>query len=287
MTARQMSDWDMRQIKFSPFEELRIISCGKENIRFWRVKDAHMPGQSVVLNGLARNTVFTDICFEANKNAEKQFLTGGDGEESMGYRHRAFASTENGEVAVIDYKSKEVLVLHKLHNAPISSIRANEGFCVTASVDKYIRVCPLDFQSFYMHCMHDAEVCGVDLTADGLKVLSCCKDGSIGVLDMNTQYYEVIHRSHAAKVNDCIFSPGFDEIVTCTADGYIKVWNRVNNKQNTEFHSGTDAPVCCAAHPKRHFVAIGFQSGTVRVFDVDGPCVIHEFLNFNHPVGAL
>ena len=38
----------------------------------------------------------------------------------------------------------------------------------------------------------------LDLTADGLKVLSCCKDGSIGVLDMNTQVYEVIHRSHAA-----------------------------------------------------------------------------------------
>lgn len=71
--ARQLSDWDLGALKFSPHEELRILSCGKENIRFWRVKDAHLPGQSVVLNALARNTHFTDLCFEVSKGSKSAF----------------------------------------------------------------------------------------------------------------------------------------------------------------------------------------------------------------------
>lgn len=42
----------------------RLVSCGKENIRFWRIKNGHLPAQTVVLNHHARNTVFTAIDYE-------------------------------------------------------------------------------------------------------------------------------------------------------------------------------------------------------------------------------
>lgn len=45
-------------------DDSRIISCGHENIRFWRIKNAHLPGASVVLNHHARNTTFLVFDFE-------------------------------------------------------------------------------------------------------------------------------------------------------------------------------------------------------------------------------
>jgi len=53
-------------LKFSPFDPLRFASCGKENIRFWRIKNPsrYLQGSAVVLNHHARNTVFTDLDYE-------------------------------------------------------------------------------------------------------------------------------------------------------------------------------------------------------------------------------
>lgn len=43
-----------------------MASCGKENIRFWRLKEGNgaIRGSAVVLNHHARNTVFTCLDFE-------------------------------------------------------------------------------------------------------------------------------------------------------------------------------------------------------------------------------
>jgi hypothetical protein len=42
-----------------------MVSCGKENVRFWRIRDTgNIRGSAVVLNHHARNTVFTCLDFE-------------------------------------------------------------------------------------------------------------------------------------------------------------------------------------------------------------------------------
>lgn len=52
-------------LKFSPIDNNRLVSCGKENIRFWRIKETNnIRGSAVVLNHHARNTVFTSLDFE-------------------------------------------------------------------------------------------------------------------------------------------------------------------------------------------------------------------------------
>ena len=63
--AKQVSDFEITCIKFSPFDNLRLVSCGKENIRFWRIKTKHLPGCAVVLDKFARNTHFTALGYEA------------------------------------------------------------------------------------------------------------------------------------------------------------------------------------------------------------------------------
>ena len=46
-----------------------LVSCGRENVRFWRVKRQHLPGCPTSLNEYARGAEFTDLAFEASYGA--------------------------------------------------------------------------------------------------------------------------------------------------------------------------------------------------------------------------
>ena len=49
--AKQTSDFNILSLKFSPIDSSRMASCGKENIRFWRIKEnGSIRGSAVVLN---------------------------------------------------------------------------------------------------------------------------------------------------------------------------------------------------------------------------------------------
>ena len=92
LLARQLSaDWDIDCVRWSPFEQLHLVSCGRENIRFWRVKDGHLPGCSVALNAL-RQSHFTCLAFEHNKLSQPFFLG-----EALGQQHRLYVATSRGK----------------------------------------------------------------------------------------------------------------------------------------------------------------------------------------------
>ena len=63
--AKQVSEFNIIALKFSPIDNYKLISCGKQNIRFWRIKETrNIRGSAVVLNQFARDTVFTCLDFE-------------------------------------------------------------------------------------------------------------------------------------------------------------------------------------------------------------------------------
>ncbi len=66
LLAKQTSEFNILCAKFSPYEGDKIVCCGRENIRFLRIKKGFLPGCAVVLNHYARNTVFTTLDFESN-----------------------------------------------------------------------------------------------------------------------------------------------------------------------------------------------------------------------------
>jgi hypothetical protein len=66
LLAKQTLEYNVLYAKFSPYETDKIVCCGRENIRFLRIKKGILPGCAVVLNQYARNTVFTMLDFESN-----------------------------------------------------------------------------------------------------------------------------------------------------------------------------------------------------------------------------
>jgi hypothetical protein len=44
LEARQLSDFDIVHISFNSVIPNCLVSCGKENIRFYKIKNNHLPG---------------------------------------------------------------------------------------------------------------------------------------------------------------------------------------------------------------------------------------------------
>lgn len=64
--ARQLLDFDTYAVKFNPTVANSIVACGKENIKLFKIKNGHLPGQSVALNNTARGKYFKHIVFQSS-----------------------------------------------------------------------------------------------------------------------------------------------------------------------------------------------------------------------------
>ena len=76
-------------------------------------------------------------------------------------------------------------------------------------------------------------------------------------------------------------------VITVSLDDTIRLWDLNSFDQVVEFSSPIDQPLCVTAHPTLPIFSCGFQSGTMRVFDIEKTCVCENFQQFNKPVKAI
>lgn len=101
IVAKQTSDFNILCLKFSPIDSSRMASCGKENIRFWRIKEnGVIRGSAVVLNQHARNTIFTSLDFEYGARSV-------DPKENESLK-RLFVGSKHGMVFQINYHTESL-----------------------------------------------------------------------------------------------------------------------------------------------------------------------------------
>lgn len=213
-------------IKFSPIDNCRLVSCGKENIRFWRVREtANIRGSAVVLNHHARNTVFTALDFEwgARSTASYGALNpAGRENESL---KRLFVASKHGMVFQINYATEALEATYRTNESAIYTIAVNEAFCVTGSEDQYMRVWPLDFSEFFMEAAHEGTVCQVDISNDGLSIVCGTLEGSLGILDKSNLRYKSLLSSHKSTILSMDFQVPKKSIITVSSDNTIRLWD--------------------------------------------------------------
>lgn len=130
--AKQTSEFDIQRLKFCPNDSSRLVSCGKQNIRFWKIKDTrNIRGSPVVLGHHSRDpdAVFTDLDFGCRKQP---------GENEV-IKH-IYVSSTSGCIYQIGYDSELLEQTYKNISVPILSIAVNEFFCATGSQDNFLRV---------------------------------------------------------------------------------------------------------------------------------------------------
>ena len=58
-------------------------------------------------------------------------------------------------------------------------------------------------------------------------------------------------------------------IITVSRDKTIRLWDMETFDEVYEFSSPVDQPLCVTAHPTLPIFACGFESGKMRIFDIE------------------
>lgn len=274
LVARQLSDFPVARVRFSPFDVARLVTTGKENVRLWRMKKGHMPACPVTLGKYARGTEFVDVAFDAPFATGLGGAAGGAATSSRAHpaslgtsrrtdvvptahQRRMYVASSAGSVLQINYDTHALEAVFQLHSGPIHSIAVNEGFCVTGAADGFMRMWPLDFSDFFLEARHDSAVTSVALHPSGLSVVTCTGDGSIGRLDVASHTHKVLMRSHTAPVLDVATRPL--PIAVAPPNGMLSVPEDVFR---------TNAAAACVSLSPGGEVASASLDGTIRVWDM-------------------
>lgn len=267
--AKQISDFHISRIAFSPTVDDSLVSCGRENIRFWRIKKGHLPGRPVMLNEFSRGFVFDDLGY-----ATSLLPSSDSNAPSKGV---VFVASNKGILLRVDCDKEQVVCAYQLHSGAITSLLILKGFAVTGGSDKKLRIWPLDFHDFLLESIHESSPLLITSSASDKKLIVGTSSGTLGVLDTTSHVFTMILRSHTKRINAVVARPGVaDELVTLSSDGTFRIWDTLTLEEKYEFNSPNDEPLCGAFHPTIRTLAVGFKSGAIRIFDIHTTSMIHE-----------
>ncbi|MCQ2816953.1 MAG: WD40 repeat domain-containing protein [archaeon] len=273
---RQCSPSPISCVKFSPFEPNVLVSCGRENIKFWRIKKDHLSGKAIVLNQYGRGATF--LCMDFNNTMF--------GDEFCLDKGKVYIGSDKGSIFQIACNSQELEAVYKIQNAAILSLAVNEAFCATGSQDGFLRLWPVDFSEFLIEAKHDSGVCSVDISYDAMDILCGTLNGSIGILNVQSKQYKTVLRSPPTLIKQMVAHPSGNFLFTIEDDMSVRIWDIEHKSEAFQFLSTKDPPKCIAA-PNKMVFACGFESGILKIFDLDKTEILYECKSFQSPVTHL
>ncbi|KAM9372410.1 WD repeat-containing protein 90 [Phaethornis superciliosus] len=267
MLAKAHTDVDIQTLKIAFFDDTRMVSCGQENIRLWRVRSGALRCCPLSL-GKYHSLEFTDLAFQEGHVAEREPED-----------RTLFVCSKSGHVLEVDYKNICVRSARRLLPAPragsstgpgtaINSISVSSTFCATGSEDGYLRLWPMDFSAVVLEAEHEAPVSSVCISPDSSKVLCTTAAGNLGYLDIPSQGYHTLMRSHEDSVVAFSVEETWNQMATVSQDGTIRVWDLGSMQQLYDFTAAEEMPCAVAFHPTQQILACGFDSGMVRTFSL-------------------
>jgi WD40 repeat protein len=133
IVARQLSDFETYFVKFNSIVANSIICCGKENIKLFKIKSGHLPGQSVILNNTARGKTFNKAVIQYTDPKKPSYL---------------FVTTFDGLLYFVNYNTRQVDKIIQIHEDSIVSLipSKNNDFFLTASSNGVLRIWSTDFE---------------------------------------------------------------------------------------------------------------------------------------------
>uniref|UniRef100_F7DUM3 WD repeat-containing protein 90 n=1 Tax=Ornithorhynchus anatinus TaxID=9258 RepID=F7DUM3_ORNAN len=282
--AKAHTDADIQVMKIAFFDDTRMVSCGRDNVRLWRMRGGVLRSCPVAL-GEYHSLDFTDLAFEAGQSADRA------PEDRL-----LFACSRSGHILDIDYTSLTVQNARRLLPSPvwparqresllfsagpgiaINSISVSSSFCATGSDDGYLRLWPLDFSSVFLEAEHEGPVSWAGISPDGLRVLSATSTGNLGFLDVPSRHYSTLMRSHVNSIVAFASEGQRRQLATASRDHTVRIWDLDARQQLFDFTAcDAETPGPVAFHPSWPLLACGSSSGTVRTFSLADSDLVAE-----------
>ncbi|XP_030257051.1 WD repeat-containing protein 90 [Sparus aurata] len=280
--AKAHTDVDIHTMKVAFFDDTRMVSCGRDNVRLWRVRNGTLRSCPVNL-GEYHSMDFTDVAFE-----EGNFSNHSLDDRTL------FVSSRSGHIFEIDYSKvvirnvrrllpaqqqhadrREKLTFNTGPGIAINSISVSSSFCCTGSEDGFLRLWPLDFSAVFLEAEHEGPVNVVSVSSDSLQVLAGTSTGNLGYLDVSSRGYNTLMRSHTDAVLGFSVDGIRRHLTTASSDGTVRIWNMDSLHQLYDFVS-EEGPCSVAFHPSEQVFSCGFSSGIIRVFDISSAKLLAE-----------
>ncbi|KAB1251813.1 WD repeat-containing protein 90 [Camelus dromedarius] len=275
--AKAHTDVDIQAFEVAFFDETRMASCGRGSVRLWRLRGGELRFCPVDL-GEHHALEFTDLAFRQAQDG-----------------HTLYVCSRSGHILEIDHQHMAVRHARRLlpmqtpggplpqkqtfSSGPgiaISSLSVSQAMCAVGSEDGYLRLWPLDFSSVLLEAEHEGAISSVLISPNGLHVLSATSLGHLGFLDVPSQEYSVLVRSHAALVVALATDCSRGQLATVSQDHTVRIWDLATLQQLYDFMSREEAPCAIAFHPTQPTLFCGFSSGAVRSFSLEAAEVLVE-----------
>lgn len=264
LVAQQLSTFEIREAMWDLEDNMRLVTCGEANVKFWKIKTKHLASTAVPMQNFPPQQ-FTALCYSLSDTDK-----------------RVYAGTDLGVVFSINPSVKKVEAIYELNTTGILRMLSLNQLIVTSSNDFSVRVWNRHFEECFLEADHKARV--IDMVCSG-NSLACLTDSStLGILGFTTGEYTSLIRGHSGSIYSYSIHPSTSQILTVSEDKTIRVWSPGCLEHSLEF-SSTDEPLCGTFHPKDTMIVVGYSNGMTRLFDLDEVCIKQE--QCNHVCGVV
>jgi len=116
IVARQLADFETLNVKFNSVVPNSVIACGKENIKLYKMKNGHLPGQLALLNNTARGKYFINSVMQYSEIESSK--TGA----VTCKPNYVFVTTMDGLLYFVNYNTRAVDKIIQIHDDTISAL---------------------------------------------------------------------------------------------------------------------------------------------------------------------
>lgn len=150
--AKQLSEFSIYSIQFSPYKDDELISCGEENIRLWRINKGILRGRPILLGEFSRGYKYLDIGFHANlekiseisnqplsnsliKSSQNEHDRKKEQDKKEIYGQFFFITSTRGIILKINYQTEQIVCAYALHQnlTVINKIIIQNGYAITGA----------------------------------------------------------------------------------------------------------------------------------------------------------
>jgi WD repeat-containing protein 90 len=299
-------DVRLNRILFLHFDSSRLLSCGCDTIRFWKLSEENetMRCSAINLQPYLRKLNET----QNNTHHKFDFIDIAMNSRRGSNDNLAYACSRNGVVFILNVSRLNIDCVKVIceqnffrmsapnRSEPIefNTIDICDDYCAIGSNDGFVRVWPLDFSRVIIEAQHSDSIVALRFETNNAvrssaktippRTLTLTKNGNLGVLFSGGEEksFTTLQRSHTGFINDLSVDKNSQLLLTCSqADKSIRLWDIQTYKQLKDFNEIKDEPVCVTfrSNDSTQF-ACGFTNGKILIFNIEKPSsqVDHEIL---------